>query len=616
MFPRPPRIAAAVLLLLFAAATDASADCTEPCYPVVPAGVSWYGGTTWDAIDTRWEAVPGSTWTFDSGVGSTILASDTGTKKAGLHAEMEGWTGVLAGGTWDWSDIRSIGDLPPPITTCTCDLTDSVLVFEDLIGGGHAPDQDNWAASPWIDLQGADLGKTGRVVIVDTYHDLPILNYVTLRVTAQWRVGVSLSSWTELPSVAATTVPQCTEPGFPAVFDLSSVIPSTADEVRIGLGVVSFCSLFSNCTNYSGYDPVYDNVRFGVYDPAVPDVDNDGVADSEESGAPNAGDGNGDGIPDAEQAHVASLLEYSGVDYVTLFVSGAPYLGPGLRCVSAVSASSLPPAPAGVTLPCDLVDFTVAGVTDVFVKVPADCVSGRYFMYGQTPADPTDHWYSFEWDGTTGVKVVDGALELVFVDGMRGDNDLTVNGVIVHRGGPGLVAGQPHAGNSTVPNILYEPGGLLTYQVLVRDEASNPVSGAQVEIVTPPAISTILCACTFSNPLIDVTDVNGVASFQIQAGGCIDPDSVGAYFEVHADNSFLASVGGVSPDAVDDSGRLPWQGWSPTLCQTGIADAIFHYNSISIRSFSFCTDLDSDGRISMLDAILMTDSVQIGTNCP
>lgn len=618
MIPRPPRIVAVVLPLLLIAATDAAAICPEPCYPSVPAGVSWYGGTSWDGVDARWEAVPGSTWTFDSGVGSSILGSDTGNKKAGLHGEMEGWTGVLAGGTWDWSNLRSINDLPPPLTTCTCNLQDSVLVFEDLIGGsGHEDDQDNWAASPWIDLQGGDLGKSGRIVTADLYHELPLLNYVALRVTAQWRVGPTLSSWTHLASLATTLVPQCTQPGSPAVFDLSAVIPSTADEVSIGLGVVNFCWFYpGNCTYAANYTPVYDNVRFGVYDPGVADFDNDGVTDAVENGAPNSGDADYDVTADSQQASVASLLDYAGTDYVTLSIPAPPhYLAGGFRCVQTVAASSLPPAPGGTAFPCDLFEYTVVGASDVTMRVPVQCLTGRYFVYGQTPGDPTDHWYAFDWDGTTGARVVDGAVTLTFVDGMRGDGDLTANGVIVHLGGPAMVAGLPHAGNSTVPNVLYEPGGLLTYQVLVRDDADNPVNGALVQIVTPPAISLILCNCNFLNPLTDITDANGVATFQIQAGGCIDPDSVGAYFEVTADSIYLASVGGVSPDAVDDNGKLPWQGWAAGSCQTSLADAVFHYPKISVRAFNFCTDLDSDNRISIVDGILMTDSILMGSGC-
>jgi hypothetical protein len=53
---------------------------------------TWFGGTSWDAVDQRWEAVKDSVWTFESGVGS-IINADSLLKPLGLHALMEGWTG-------------------------------------------------------------------------------------------------------------------------------------------------------------------------------------------------------------------------------------------------------------------------------------------------------------------------------------------------------------------------------------------------------------------------------------------------------------------------------------------------------------------------------------------
>lgn len=125
------------LSLVLVATGDAAADCPGSCYPDTVSGISWYGGTAWDATDARWEALPGGTWTFDSGVGSNILADSLNNKVAGLHGIMEGWTGVLAGGVHDWSNIAGVTDLAAPLTSCTCALGDSVLLFEDLDAYGH-----------------------------------------------------------------------------------------------------------------------------------------------------------------------------------------------------------------------------------------------------------------------------------------------------------------------------------------------------------------------------------------------------------------------------------------------------------------------------------------------
>jgi flagellar hook capping protein FlgD len=65
------------------------------------AETTWFGGTVWAADSMRWEAIQGSAWTFDSGVGSSIVGQSTlpagwvnPFKPAGYHASMEGWLGI------------------------------------------------------------------------------------------------------------------------------------------------------------------------------------------------------------------------------------------------------------------------------------------------------------------------------------------------------------------------------------------------------------------------------------------------------------------------------------------------------------------------------------------
>jgi len=58
---------------------------------------TWFGGTTWNADSTRWEAIIDSIWTFDTGVGSHFDHSDPHVnpfKDPSLHAYMEGWIGI------------------------------------------------------------------------------------------------------------------------------------------------------------------------------------------------------------------------------------------------------------------------------------------------------------------------------------------------------------------------------------------------------------------------------------------------------------------------------------------------------------------------------------------
>ena len=60
--------------------------------------------------------------------------------------------------------------------------------------------------------------------------------------------------------------------------------------------------------------------------------------------------------------------------------------------------------------------------------------STQYYGYGPTPDNPAPHWYDFSFDGETGAEFVNGKILLHFVDGKRGDDDLTANGSVTHTG--------------------------------------------------------------------------------------------------------------------------------------------------------------------------------------
>ena len=99
--------------------------------------------------------------------------------------------------------------------------------------------------------------------------------------------------------------------------------------------------------------------------------------------------------------------------------------------------------PAGVTFPYGFFGFTVesvtaGGSTTVTIYLPAGANPNTYYKFGPTPGNPTDHWYEFLYDGQTGAQFSGNVITLHFVDGLRGDDDLTANGLIVDQGAPGL----------------------------------------------------------------------------------------------------------------------------------------------------------------------------------
>ncbi|MCI0460744.1 MAG: hypothetical protein L0Z62_27650 [Gemmataceae bacterium] len=168
------------------------------------------------------------------------------------------------------------------------------------------------------------------------------------------------------------------------------------------------------------------------------DADLDGVSEMVEGGAPN-GDGNGDGIPDSQQAEVTSLPNSEDNTYVTL---AAP-TGTTLVGVNAISNPSPLDSPEGISFPVGHFTFTVGGLapgaaTTVTIYLHSGVAVNSYYKYGPTPDDPTPHWYNFVYDGTTGAVFDDfnHTITLYFVDGLRGDDDLTANGVVVDPGSP------------------------------------------------------------------------------------------------------------------------------------------------------------------------------------
>ena len=112
------------------------------------------------------------------------------------------------------------------------------------------------------------------------------------------------------------------------------------------------------------------------------------------------------------------------------------------KSVDAIDSSTIPKGlEEGVEFPVGLVGFEIAGVgagepVTMTIALPPGIHVDSYFKYGPTPENTTPHWYEFLYDGTTGAEIVPGMVVLHFMDALRGDDDLAVNGVITEPGGP------------------------------------------------------------------------------------------------------------------------------------------------------------------------------------
>jgi len=170
------------------------------------------------------------------------------------------------------------------------------------------------------------------------------------------------------------------------------------------------------------------------------DADDDGISDFEEQG-PNGNDptydGNNDGFADKDQSNVTSFWNYNYEFYLTI---AAPN-GYKLIDVKAIDNPSPGNAP-NVEFPVGFFSFIIdlqgnSGPVVVTMYLPQGAVITDYYKYGQTPVLPLPHWYQFMYDSQTGAEIIQpNIIDLHFIDGERGDNDITVNGYIVEPGGP------------------------------------------------------------------------------------------------------------------------------------------------------------------------------------
>ncbi|MBT9514369.1 MAG: DUF4347 domain-containing protein [Acidovorax sp.] len=202
-----------------------------------------------------------------------------------------------------------------------------------------------------------------------------------------------------------------------------------------------------------------------VTPPVTPGIpDNDGIPPAVEDQAPGipgpggttvAGDGNGDGIKDSEQAGVASVgfvLSPTGVSnpgsgpatFSTLVTSSQNgKVGSGndnSRITSLTQKDAPADAPAGLQTPIGLVSFTVElapGKTSESFSLYLDPALG---VNGYWKQDSTGTWINIASEPYGGKMVLEGGrvrLDFQITDGGQFDADGKVDGIITDPGAPG-----------------------------------------------------------------------------------------------------------------------------------------------------------------------------------
>ena len=171
------------------------------------------------------------------------------------------------------------------------------------------------------------------------------------------------------------------------------------------------------------------------------DRDNDGVSNKEEDAGPGNGDGNNDGILDSHQSNVSCLLVGNTTDYVTLETPPGTSIK-NCKAVIEPPDSNYPPDVEFLYgfFSFAVEDIGIGGSTSVTFYFPSGVTFNTYSKYGPTPEVPFDHWYEFTFDDLTGAEIDNNIISLHFIDGIRGDDDLTEDGKLIDLGGPGFSA--------------------------------------------------------------------------------------------------------------------------------------------------------------------------------
>ncbi len=196
-----------------------------------------------------------------------------------FEAGANGWAAVVPNtGVGDFSHIASRSNLPPPAVFCPCAAQDSVLVFFDQ-SFTHPLDQDNIAASPWINFNrpanAVDAGRPLRLMLYAVYAEMPIANYVFVQLRARYYPAICSATgliyrtgWRDQNIVFYFgESPFCTVQGATQLRDYSAVIESSAEQVQLGYGMLNLCRTApfgTPCSGVNNTTPWLDNIALGV----------------------------------------------------------------------------------------------------------------------------------------------------------------------------------------------------------------------------------------------------------------------------------------------------------------------------------------------------------------
>jgi hypothetical protein len=312
--------------------------------------------------DTGWSDEDGLNPTVCGAFAVDNIAITGGiTHSTNFEGGADGWALAPAakGRGEEWSNLYAIADLGPTGVPCTCALNDTVLCFKNG-SNSHNKYTDNTAASPWIDLKAAGLvGAPGKIVKTNIFANLPLANYLFTQFNVQWYPEKCIQTGKLITSTFTSNgfvyyfggVAQCTPAPVGSTLgtqiDFSGFVPAGAEQMRIALGVYSFCQFpqyAARCTGAPNSSPWFDYAALGVYGtPGAPFIFADGIDRGQDNFPQNGGlqynapgriDSNniqGASYPDVGTTMGDTMIVTGGVGNAAVYVHFKVDAGPGVN---------------------------------------------------------------------------------------------------------------------------------------------------------------------------------------------------------------------------------------------------------------------------------------------
>lgn len=216
---------------------------------------------------------------------------------------------------------------------------------------------------------------------------------------------------------------------------LNATITIATKHIDSGTGLGTYSSTFSDLTSGTryylrSYAINTDGISYSD-NSAIYTIDNDGVSETDENKAPN-GDGNGDGIADASQENVVSLVGLTD-NIVTIASPNAAQI---------LNTSNYEgPTNGSYSYPFGVFNYTINASSATVTMYFHGTSSLRNYVYRKLSA--TGRWVNFDnatFSYTTINHETVATATLVLTDGdPASDADGIVNGIIVDPGGPALL---------------------------------------------------------------------------------------------------------------------------------------------------------------------------------